>query len=84
VTPIASGRPAEASDPKMITSRTARIGIEIVSARAMSALTRSLMSRLIVVPPPIWVSRPGAASSSSISSRPSVRWSSSPARVSTA
>ena len=44
VTPMASGRRAAAKLPKMSTSSTSRIGIEIVSARAMSALTRSLMS----------------------------------------
>ena len=62
VTPIASGRLAAAKLPKMSTSSTSRIGSEIISARAMSALTCSLMSRLIVGPPPTCVSRPGAAS----------------------
>ena len=77
VTPIASGRLAAAKLPKMITSITARIGSEMLSARAMSALTCPLMSVLMTALPPILMSSPGAVRSSRIcsmaaSSSPSV------------
>ncbi len=84
VIPIASGRLAAATLPKITTSSTISTGIERVSARAMSSLIRSVMSRLRVVMPPMDVCRPGAASRSSIASSPSVRWSSSPRNPSTA
>ena len=55
MTPITSGRLAAATLPKMTTSSTSRIGIDSVSALAMSALIRSLMSRPIVAAPPTLV-----------------------------
>ena len=73
VTPIASGRLAAAKLPKITTSSTTRIGSEIISACAMSALTCSLMSRLIASRRRPDVSRPGGVRSSSISSRASPR-----------
>ena len=45
-TPITSGRLAATTLPKISTSSTSRIGIDSVSARAMSSLTCSLMSRV--------------------------------------
>ena len=63
VTPMASGSEAAAKLPKISTSSTSRIGMEIVSARAMSALTRSLMSWLMTALPPICVCRPGTGTS---------------------
>ncbi len=84
VTPIASGRLAAATLPKMITSSTITIGRDSDSARPMSWLTCSLMSRLSTVTPPTRVSSPGAASSPSIEASPSRRCSSSPASRSTA
>jgi hypothetical protein len=83
-TPITSGRVAATTVPNTSTSSTSSTGIDSVSARAMSLLTRSLMSRPTVVAPPTSVSNPGAANRSSIRSSPSVRCCSSPGRVSTA
>jgi hypothetical protein len=84
VMPMASGRLAAVRLPKTTTSSTASTGSEIISARAMSSPTRSLMSRSTVVAPPIAVSSPGADSSASTASRASVRSSVSPASCSTA
>jgi hypothetical protein len=84
VTPMASGRPAATTLPKITTSNTSSTGMDSISARAMSELIRSSMSRPTVTPPPTWVSSPGAASESSIAVSPSVRCSSSPRSTSTA
>ena len=62
--PTASGRLAAVSPPKMTTSSTSTIGIEIGSARAMSSLTWVVMSLAIASSPPIWTSSPAGASRS--------------------
>ncbi len=62
--PIASGRPAAARLPKITSSRISSTGMEIPSARPMSALTWSLIASSVGICPPTWVARPGTPSSS--------------------
>ena len=62
--PMASGRLAAASPPKTTTSSTSTIGIDSVSARAMSSPTWLVMSLAIASLPPSWTVSPAGASRS--------------------
>ena len=63
IPPIASGRPAAAKLPKMISSSTSSAGMEMASARPMSALTSELIASSVGICPPTRVVRPGTPSS---------------------
>ena len=53
-----SGAMAATALPKMITRRMSSTGNEIVSARAMFALTSLLMATSVAVVPPTWAVMP--------------------------
>ncbi len=59
---MASGRLAAVSPPKMTTSSTSTIGIESVSARAMSSPTWLVMSLAMASLPPSCTVSPSGAS----------------------
>jgi len=62
--PISRGVVAASTLPNTNTSSTSRIGIEIISARAMSSETWPFTSRKIALGPPTLVVRPAAFRSS--------------------
>ena len=62
--PIASGRLAAVSPPKMTMRSTSTMGSEIISARAMSSPTWLVMSLAMASLPPSCTVSPGGASRS--------------------